>query len=118
MSCLSSTPVLWPIWVVLYVLLCASNMLLVLVQQFPRLLTLESGLPALDTDAAMRLGVGICKFNCEMPGIEEVLSRNRIVDGLAGALVFHCISSVVCDWAVRKRVQTPEILHASEGEVN
>lgn len=102
MRFLSSTPVLWPVWFVAYVLLCTSYTFLALIPELPRFFTLAAGLPAFDVNASLYTSSGIVeKLDREIPGVDEVLCGGRTGSWIAGTLVFYCISTAICSRASR-----------------
>jgi hypothetical protein len=104
MHWLSSTPVFWPIWFSLYVVLCTSYTCIHGLLEIPHLLTLLPGLPVLpvlDINATIHSSVrSIEQFNCAIPGTEQFMlcdsprSLHVVMEsfaGILGALVFYCI---------------------------
>lgn len=99
MSFHSSTPLLWPVWYLFYVVLCTVHSLPVLISGLPGIVSLESGLPAFDINASLHLGAEAAeKFGRGIPGFEEVFSPDHSADWVAGALLFGCVSVAICDW--------------------
>lgn len=99
MHWLSSTPVFWPIWFALYLVLCTSYACIHMLLEIPHLLSLLP--PALDTNATMHSSVRIIEqFDCAIPGTEAFMlcdsprSLHVVIESFGGilcALVFYCI---------------------------
>lgn|SRR3989338_2830330 len=111
---LSSTPVLWPIWAFVYLLLCTSYTILSLVLELLHLVGLHHlGLPELDINATMHTSMRIIgQFDCAIPGTEGFLlcdsprQLNVItlsVGGIVGSIMFYYMSQLLFGEALKQQ---------------